>query len=308
MSIRRALSCALVVFAALILGEPASAQTLYGSLTGNVTDATGSAVPGVKVDVLNTGTGLLKSTLTDERGVYSFNDLQVGAYKLTFTSKAFSTRVVDGVSIAQNTTLRVDSILQVSQVQEEVTVSASTVTLQTDRADINHVIRSTQITDLPIMNSQGRNFQAIYKILPGFTPPGEVHSDSGNPQRSMATQANGMAQSNNNTKVDGATISHPWLPRIVAYVPPVEALETVNIVTNSFDAEQGMAGGAAVNVSIKSGTNEFHGAAWEFHNNSAFKARNYFYCLYSCTGDPDRAPKDLQNQFGGAIGGPIKKN
>ena len=92
------------------------------------------------------------------------------------------------------------------------------------------------------MNSQGRNFQGLYKILPGFTPPGEVHSDSGNPQRSMATQANGMAQSNNNTRVDGATISHPWLPRIVAYVPPVEAVETVNVVTNSFDAEQGMAG------------------------------------------------------------------
>jgi hypothetical protein len=117
-----------------------------------------------------------------------------------------------------------------------------------------------------------------------------------------------MAQSNNNTRVDGATISHPWLPRIVAYVPPVEAVETVNVVTNSFDAEQGMAGGAAVNVSIKSGTNQFHGAAWEYHNNSALKARNYFYCLYSCTGDPDRAPKDLQNQFGGAIGGPIVKN
>ena len=124
----------------------------------------------------------------------------------------------------------------------------------------------------------------------------------------MATQANGMPQSNNNTRLDGATISHPWLPRIVAYVPPVEAVETVNVVTNSFDAEQGMAGGAAVNVSIKSGTNQFHGAGWEFHNNSAFKARNYFYCLYSCTGDPNRAPKDLQNQFGGAFGGPIMKN
>ena len=69
-----------------------------------------------------------------------------------------------------------------------------------------------------------------------------------------------------------------------------------------------MAGGAAVNVSIKSGTNEFHGAGWEYHNNSALKARNYFYCLYSCTGDPNRAPKDLQNQFGGAVGGPILKN
>jgi hypothetical protein len=290
------------------LAVPAAAQTLYGSLTGNVTDPSGAAVPKAKVDVLNVGTNVLKSAQTDERGAYSFNDLQPGTYKVTISAPAFSTRVVEGVNIAQNTTLRVDSTLAVSQVQESVTVSAAAVTLQTDRADINNVIQSSQMTDLPLMNSQGRNFQALYKILPGFTPPGEVHSDSGNPQRSMATQANGMPQSNNNTRVDGATISHPWLPRIVAYVPPVEAVETVNIVTNSFDAEQGMAGGAAVNVSIKSGTNQFHGAVWEYHNNSALKARNYFYCLYSCTGDPDRAPKDLQNQFGGAIGGPIVKN
>jgi hypothetical protein len=285
-----------------------AAQTLYGSLTGNVTDATGAAVPNAKVDALNTGTGILKSAQTDERGAYLFNDLQPGTYRITMAAKSFASHVVEGVTITQNTTLRLDANLAVSQVQESVTVNAANVTLQTDRSDINNVIQSTQVVDLPLMNSQGRNFQALYKILPGFTPPGEVHSDSGNPQRSMATQANGMPQSNNNTRVDGATISHPWLPRIVAYVPSVEAVETVNVVTNSFDAEQGMAGGAAVNVSIKSGTNHFHGAAWEYHNNSALKARNYFYCLYSCTGDPNRAPKDLQNQFGGAFGGPIKKN
>jgi hypothetical protein len=305
----RAISCSLLAaLLSIALAPPAAAQTLYGSLTGNVTDASGAVVPNAKVAVLNVGTGIVKSAQTDERGGYLFNDLQPGSYKVTFSAPSFSTRVVEGVDVAQNTTVRLDSSLSVSQVQESVTVSANAVMLQTDRADINNVIRATQVVDLPLINSQGRNFQGLYKILPGFTPPGEVHSDSGNPQRSMATQANGMPQSNNNTRVDGATISHPWLPRIVAYVPPVEAVETVNIVTNSFDAEQGMAGGAAVNVSIKSGTNQFHGAGWEYHNNSYFKARNYFYCLYSCTGDPNRAPKDLQNQFGGAIGGPIRRN
>jgi hypothetical protein len=308
MSVRAMSRTFVLMLITMALAAPAAAQTLYGSITGNVTDPSGGVVPNAKVEVLNVGTGNLKTTVTDERGGYFLNDLQPGTYKVTVSAPAFSTRVVEGVNIAQNTTLRVDSTLSVSQIQESVTVNAAAVTLQTDRADINNVIRSTQVVDLPLMNSQGRNFQGLYKILPGFTPPGEVHSDSGNPQRSMATQANGMPQSNNNTRVDGATISHPWLPRIVAYVPPVEAVETVNVVTNSFDAEQGMAGGAAVNVSIKSGTNSFHGAGWEYHNNSAFKARNYFYCLYSCTGDPNRAPKDLQNQFGGAFGGPIRKN
>ena len=298
----------LTILSALLATGPASAQTLYGSLTGNVTDASGAAVPNAKVETLNLATGVVKSATTDDRGAYLMSDLQPGNYKVTISAASFSPRVMNSASVGPNSILRVDVSLSVTQVNESITVGASASMLQTDRADVNNQIRSEQMTDLPLINSQGRNFQALYKILPGFTPPVEVHSESGNPQRSMATQANGMPQSSNNTKLDGATISHPWLPRLVAYVPSVEAVETVNVVSNSFDAEQGMAGGAAMNVIIKSGTNQFHGAGWEFMTNSALKARNYFYCLYSCTGDPNQAPKNVQNQFGGMIGGPIVKN
>src|SRR5215471_6674157 len=300
--------CAIAVVAVALLSCPVFAQVLYGSLTGNITDASGAAVPGVKVEALNVATGTAKQGATDERGVYLFSDLLPGTYKVTIAAPSFATHVQEGVPIELNTVRRLDVALSVSQVSESILVSAGAVSLQTDRADINNQIRSEQIVDLPLINSQGRNFQVLYKVLPGFTPPVEAHSDSGNPQRSMVTQANGMPQSSNNTKLDGATISHPWLPRLVAYLPPVEAVETVNIVSNSFDAEQGMAAGAAMNVTIKSGTNSFHGAGWEFLTNSALKARNYFYCLYSCTGDPNRAPKNVQNQFGGVFGGPIRKN
>ncbi|MGC4048934.1 MAG: carboxypeptidase-like regulatory domain-containing protein [Paludibaculum sp.] len=283
--------------------NPSFGQTLYGSLTGNVSDASGAAVPNAKIEALNIEKGTIKSATTDERGSYLMGDLLPGTYKVSITAPAFSSRVQEGVVITVNTVIRLDANLTVSQLNESVTVSAAAVTLQTDRADINNQIQSTQITNLPLINSQGRNFQILYKILPGFTPPVEAHSESGNPQRSMVTQANGMPQSTNNTKLDGATISHPWLPRLVAYLPPVESVETVNIVSNVFDAEQGMAGGAAMNVTIKSGTNEFHGAAWEFLTNSMLKARNYFYCLYSCTGDPNRAPKNVQNQYGAIMAG-----
>lgn len=293
---------------ALLIPAGAIAQTLYGSLTGNVTDNSGAALPNAKVEALNVATGIARQAATDDRGVFLFSDLQAGAYRVTVSAPSFASRVQEGAIVDANRVLRLDVALQVSQVSESITVAANAVTLQTDRADVNNQIRSTQITDLPLINSQGRNFQVLYKVLPGFTSPVEVHSDAGNPQRSMATQVNGMPQSSNATRLDGATISYPWLPRLVAYLPPVEAVETVNIVSNSFDAEQGMAGGAAMNVSIKSGTNEFHGGGWEFHTNSALKARNYFYCLYSCTGDPDHAPKNLQNQFGGMFGGPIVKN
>ena len=155
------------------------------------------------------------------------------------------------------------------------------------------------MTNLPI--GSGRNFQQLYKLIPGASPPVELHSDAGNPQRSLGTNFNGVSRSNNNTRLDGATVSYPWLPHIMAYVPPAEAVETVNIVTNSFDAEQGMAGGAAVSVSIKSGTNEYHGSGQWFHTNSALRARNYFFA-------GTEIPKNIQNQFGGTFGGPIKKN
>lgn len=236
-----------------------------------MTDGTGAAIPSAKVEALNVATGSARSTTTDERGVYLFSDLYPGVYRVSITAPSFAGRVLEGANINSNSTLRMDVALQVSQVSESVTVSAGAVNLQTDRADINNLIRSSQITDLPLINSQGRNFQALYKILPGFTPPVEAHSDAGNPQRSMVTQANGMPQSGNATRLDGATISYPWLPRLVAYLPPVEAVETVNLVTNSFDAEQGMAGGAAMNVRIKSGTNEFHGGGWEYHTNSQMR-------------------------------------
>ncbi|HXK05366.1 MAG TPA: TonB-dependent receptor [Verrucomicrobiae bacterium] len=283
-------------------------QVLYGSLTGNITDATGAAVPKVKVEAFNIATGVSKSTVSDDRGIYLLSDLQPGTYRVTVSAPSFATRVMQNVELNANTVVRVDAALQVSQVSESVTVIASAVTLQTDRADINNQVQSTQIADLPLINSQGRNFQSLFKVLPGFTPPVEAHSDAGNPQRSMVTQVNGMPQSSNATRLDGATISYPWLPRLVAYLPPVEAVETVNLVSNSFDAEQGMAGGAAMNVTIKSGTNSFHGAGWEYHTNSQLKARNYFYCLYSCTGDPNHPPKNLNNQFGVMVGGPIKRN
>ena len=170
-------------------------------------------MPNAKVEALNVGTGIVKQTMVDERGAYLMSDLQPGTYNVTISAPNFSRTVREGVQIVLNNVLRIDAILSVSQVTESILVSASTVTLQTDRADVNNVISAKQIVDLPLINSQGRNFQILFKILPGFTPPVEVHSDSGNPQRSMATQANGMPQSSNNTKLDGATISHPWLPR-----------------------------------------------------------------------------------------------
>jgi hypothetical protein len=275
------------------------AQVLYGTLTGNVTDASGAAVPKATVTAVNTGTGTTRQATADDRGLYLFNDLQGGSYNITVSAPSFGTVVNSGVEVTVNTVRRVDVQLQLAQVNQTVNVEALAATLQTDRADVNAQIQSSQIANLPV--SAQRVFESLYKILPGFSPPAASNSEAGNPQGALVTNVNGASYSSNNTRIDGTADIYAWLPHLVAYVPPQESIDTVNAVTNSFDAEQGLAGGSAVNVIIKSGTNEFHGSAWEYNTVSALKARNFFY--YGTNN-----PKYILNQFGGTIGGPIKKN
>jgi hypothetical protein len=195
--------------------------------------------------------------------------------------------------------VRVDVQLQLASSTEKVTVMASVVALQTDRADVRSEITGKQFQDLPV--SGGRNYQSLLKLVPGFSPPRPQNSIVSNPQEGLVSQVNGTTKSTNNTRIDGASNTHVWLPQHSAYIPPIEAIETVNVVTNSMDAEQGLAGGAAISVTIKSGTNDFHGVGFEYHTNSSLKARNVFY-------NGATSPKNIQNQYGGTLGGPIVKN
>ena len=143
--------------------------------------------------------------------------------------------------------------------------------------------------------------------LPGITPPENAHSIPSNPSRSLVFNVNGASRSSNNTRIDGASATNVWLPHVTAYVPALESIETVNVVTNSFDAEQGLAGGAAINVQIRSGTNDFHGSAFEFHNNQHLNARNFFLPRKP-DGTLQNKGKVVYNQFGGTFGGPILKD
>lgn len=275
------------------------AQVLYGSLTGNITDATGSAVVGAKITALNTGTGVSKETTTDARGGYLLNDLQTGAYRVTISAASFTTVTQNNVQLDANSVRRVDAQLQVAQMNQSVTVDASAMALQTDRADVNTQLRASQIENLPL--GANRNFQTLYKLVPGSSPPIAAHSSAGNPTGALATNVSGGSDTSNSTRIDGTGDPNFWELNIIAYVPPAEAIESVNIVTGSFDAEQGQAGGSVANVTIKSGTNAFHGSAWEYNTNSDLKARNFFY--YGANN-----PKNVLNQFGVSVGGPIIKN
>ena len=268
------LSMMLVVMAT---SQSTNAQVLYGSLTGNVTDPKGSSVPGAKVEVVNISTGDSKNVTTDERGGYTFNSLQVGVYKLTIALSSFKTLINDEITIEANKLYRFDGQLEVGEVRETVVVTSDAgPPLQTDRADVNITQTTRQVNDLPLTGSLGRNYQSLMQLVPGALSAGEQNSVAGNPQRSISFNVNGVSRMQNNTRIDGAGVVYPWLPTNTVYVPPAESIQTVNIVTNSFDAEQGLAGGAAINLTIKSGTNDFHGVGWGYDTNSRFLARSFF--------------------------------
>ena len=296
--------CAFVLILLILSTTGIQAQVLYGTITGNVTDSSGAVINSATVTAANEATGVSRTVITNSQGIFLFQDLQPGTYTITITATNFATFRGTGVQVAPNQITRSDAQLSIGSSQQIVEVNAQTVPLQTDRADVNTEIGRVQLAELPTTSSYGRNFQSLYKLVPGFTPPAEQNSSGGNPMRAQASNANGVSWAANSTRVDGATVSYPWLPYLIAYVPPQDAIQSVNIVTNSFTADQGTAGGAAINVTIKSGSNKFHGSAFLYNSINQYNARNFYQSVLNM---PVR-PKNIYNEWGGTIGGPILKD
>jgi hypothetical protein len=285
-SVRTVQFCTIVWFALvlcfLFMPASSSAQVLYGSVTGRVTDPAGAVVPGAQVAILSLTKGTTQTVPTDSDGIFLAPAILPGLYKVTISAPHFSPFVVDNVRVNANEERRVDAQLAVTEVSQTVTVTSEAPLLQTDRTDVHTNLDTIEVQNLPAISSEGRNFQALMKIVPGATLPQENNSAAGNPQRAMTENVNGQSTQGNNTSIDGVPDAYPWLPNNVAYVPPADSIESVNVVTNSYDADQGQSGGAAVNVITKSGTNEFHGDAHELHTDDALWALNSSISAASC--------------------------
>lgn len=281
----------------------ASAQVLYGSIVGSVTDQTGAVVANAVVKATNRSTGLERQVTADSGGNYSIPNLLEGAYDLSVSSSGFKPLTQTEVAVRINNVTHIDIKLELGKVTESITIGASNAgLLQTTKADVNTNLESQAIENLPL--SGYRNFQSLINFVPGATPGRFQNAVIDTPQRDLSTNVNGQERGANNTRVDGAANILVTMPHHMVYVPPVESIQEVSISTNNFDAEQGITGGAAVTVSTKSGTNEFHGSAFAYHANKATRA---------FTWDENRAgitqkPKGIRNFDGGSIGGPIKKN
>jgi hypothetical protein len=299
--LHRLLTRALVLGLAVgVLPSSAAAQVLYGSITGNVTDTTGAAVPGATVTITNLGTKATRETTTGPAGAYAFPTVQTGTYTVAVNLQGFKQSVRTDVMVTLNSVTRADVSMTMGELAETVTVSADGSVLQTDRAEVRQELRARELQDLPV--PLGRNYQELFRTLPGFTPPADAHSVPSNPSRALTFNVNGASNQGNNTRIDGVSSTNVWLPHVVAYVPALESIETVNVVTNNFDAEQGLAGGAAISVQIKSGTNSLRGSLFEYHFNEKLRASSYF----QPPGTNNGTWKD--NQYGGTLGGPIKKD
>jgi len=291
----------LLLLAAFTLSVPNYAQVLYGSVLGTLLDASGAVVPGAQVTITNKATGVNREVQSDGEGRFFLPNLQAGSYQLKVSKSGFRSVTQDGVEVSINSVTRADFKLEVGQMTETISVSASAAALQTDKSEVKTEITSQTITNMPLPGY--RNYQTLMNLVPGATPAGFQNAVVDTPGRALTTNINGTARNNNNTLTDGAVNINIWLPHHVAYVQPVESIETVNISTNSFDAEQGMAGGAAITVTTKSGTNQLKGVAYWFHNNNRLNmATSYF------RPSTFRMPKDTLNIGGGTIGGPIKKD
>lgn len=304
MQTKRALLVCLcaVSFSITVCVQRLDAQVLYGSLLGTVTDQSGAVVPKADVTMTNTGTSQVRKATTDSAGRYSFPGAVPGDYSVTVTASGFKPSTQTGVHIANNAASEANFRLEVGAVTQQVTVEAQATQLQTTQTDVHGELGSKAINNLPL--NQYRNFQTLMLLVPGVTngafAQGFQNAIADTPERALSFNINGTNRNNNSTLLDGAANINIWLPHHIQYVPSADTLETVNVSTNSFGAEQGNAGGAAITAVTKSGTNNLHGDIYGFHDDNQLRSRNFF--------EFPRRAKSIFNTDGGHAGGRIIKD
>jgi len=271
----RSLRTLIVLLAAMcVLPAALFGQAVNGSFVGTVTDSSGAVIPVVKVTITETSQNIARSIITESSGNYSFPDVPPGTYKVTAEKQGFSTAVASDVALAVNTTVRVNLTLQVGRTTQTVEVTSALPLLQTETAQTGGTVTTQQVEQLP--SGTNRNFQNLVLLLPGSNGSADYnHSRFYNAQNTLNSEVNGTSSLTNNFEIEGVS-DNERTGLLQVYVPAAEALQEVNVTTSNYDAEQGAALGAVVNVIYKSGSNQFHGEAYEIYKGSALNARNFF--------------------------------
>lgn len=276
----------------VILPVSLSGQSDRGSITGTVKDTSGAAIPAVAVKAIQTGTNFMREGATTETGKYVIPELPAGDYTLVVTKSGFKTYNQSGITVAVSQASTVDVVLNVGQLSETIEVRANATLLRVENAEVSTTISNDRINRLPLdFNGAIRNPMGFIRIVPGAV----VSRDSSWP----VTSQNGLQSFTEEIRVDGATGTNPTPGVFNEVQPSTDAIQEFNVQTSSFNAEYGQAGGAIFNFTMRSGTNELHGSAYEYMRNEFMNARN-----------KDLEPgmpksKQRRHDFGGTLGGPV---
>ena len=311
MNTKRVILCLIGVAALLLSGPIMLAQLSTGTILGVVKDSSGAVVAGASVTALETDTGQSRTSVTERDGSYRFDSLSVGTYSVTVAASGFQTSVQSGLTLAVAQSLSTNFTLQVGQATQTVTVSTTGGTqVDTTTSALSSLVTPQTIADLPL---NGRNYIALTLLQPGVTATttaasnGTVSLSSG-----QSFSSNGAPVNANNYMLDGAVLTNNQDATggsAIGTTLGVDGIEEYRVITNSFAAEYGQKMGSQTMLVSKGGTNQFHGDAFEYLRNSALDARNEFDLNPTTPAAyGHRLPEFRRNQFGGSVGGPIRKD
>jgi len=295
-------SC-IVLLSFLLLVLSAAAQVQNGQFSGTVTDPSGAAIAGAKVTVSNGATGLSATDMTNSSGVYTIKELPAGAYNISVEASGFRGFSNKGVTINAGTITRVDARLQVGQAKEIVEVSGEAAAVNTEDSKLSLTVGATQIENLPL---NGRNVYDLMQLAPGAVNVNGVDFENGH-----GTVVNGLREDFNGFLING--VANKGLSGGVNNTPIEDTVQEFQQLQLNTSAQYGNSAGANNNLVTKSGTNSFHGSAWEYLRNDKLDANDYFANNVNTDPDPRNPSKAFHpplrfNQFGGTIGGPIIKD
>lgn len=281
----------------------ALAQQDMGVITGVVTDASGGVIPAARVTVVNRETSETRTVDTSDGGAYTVGPLRVGRYDVSVEKQGFKKAIEQDLELHAQDRVRADIKLEVGQIADSVSVTAETPLLQSETSSLATVIEQNEIRRLPL---NSRNFQQLAWFASGVSPATQSRD------RDSGFNAHGQQMTQNSFLIDGIDNNNNVMGmqdrKMQVVVPPLDAVAEFKIQTSNYTAEFGRNSGAVMIVSIKSGTNQFHGTAWEYMRNDIFDSRDTFNYV-DRTGDGKADPNVLrQNQFGVSFGGPIRRN
>jgi hypothetical protein len=296
----------IVLGSALLLAAPTPAlgQAVYGSISGNVVDSNGSAVSRAKVTITDTGKGVNYVTSTNESGNYSQTHLIVGVYEVRVEMAGFTSYVQRNVGVGVDATTQIDVRLTVGNVGEVVNITSEAPLLKTERADVSDTITQKAVQELPVF---GRDLNRLYFLVPGIQASGTTAA-SEQPHAIFRPNIGGQYWGGISFQLDGTDNRESVLGEPII-TPNLDSLSELKITTTAYDAEFGQASQALISAQTKSGSNQYHGSAFEFRRNNVGAARDPFAQARPLTGTTDKfIPPTLWNQFGGSLGAPIRKD